>query len=62
MSWIIALEVFAPVRGLGTEEQGSLRLDFYYSLKIILTLGPIMGLFSGWTQIWMEDKMYRQVF
>ena len=53
--------MFALIRGLGTIEQGSLRLDFNSSVKIILTLGPIMGIFSGFMQIWMEEKFYRRV-
>lgn len=61
ISWTIAFIVFALVRGLGTEEQGSLRLDFASSVKIVLTLGPIMGVFSGLTQVWMEDRIYRRV-
>ena len=61
IGWTLAFIVFALVRGLGTEELGSLRLDFNSSMKIIFTLGPIMGIFSGLSQVWMEDKIYRRV-
>ncbi|MEL6557487.1 MAG: adenylate/guanylate cyclase domain-containing protein [Bacteroidota bacterium] len=61
VSWTIAFALFALIRGLGTVEQGSLRLDLNSSIKIILTLGPVMGVFSGLAQIWMEENFYRRV-
>lgn len=61
ISWTLAFTIFALIRGLGTTEQGSLRLDFNSSIKIILTLGPIIGVFSGVAQIWMEENFYKRV-
>ena len=46
---------------MGTEELGSLQFGFTQSLIISLTLGPIMGIISGGSQIWMEAKIYKRI-
>lgn len=40
-------------------EVGSLQFDFLSSMKIALTLGPIMGLISGYAQIITEERIYK---
>ncbi|MEL6917125.1 MAG: adenylate/guanylate cyclase domain-containing protein [Bacteroidota bacterium] len=59
LGWTLAFIFLSIVRGLGTTEEGSLQFDFLSSIKIALTLGPIMGLVSGYVQITTEERIYK---
>ncbi len=61
IGWTLSFIFLAIVRGMGTIEQGSLKFDFNSSIKIVFTLGPIMGLLSGITQVWMEEKIFKRI-
>ena len=61
IGWTLAFVFLSIVRGVGTEELGSLKFGLRSSLMISFTLGPIMGIISGATQLWMEEKAYRRV-
>lgn len=61
IGWVIAFLFLSVVRGVGTEELGSLQFGFLDSLIISLTLGPIMGVISGLIQMWMEEKIYKRI-
>ncbi len=61
IGWTIAFLFLSIVRGVGTEETGSLQFGFAQSVIISLTLGPIMGIISGVSQILMEEKIYKRI-
>ncbi|WP_394750221.1 adenylate/guanylate cyclase domain-containing protein [Spongiimicrobium salis] len=61
IGWTLAFVFLSIVRGLGTEELGKLNFDFQSSLLIAITLGPLMGLISGYVQMIMEERFYRRV-
>lgn len=61
IAWIIAFILFALVRGLGSIEQGNLRMDLVSSIKIIFSLGPVIGIYSGLIEAWMEERIYKRV-
>ena len=61
IGWIFAFVFLSIVRGVGTEELGLLKFDFVSSVIISVTLGPIIGLVTGFTQIVMEEKVYRRI-
>ncbi len=59
VGWTLSFVFLAIVRGVGTVEQGQLQFSFGFSIKIALTLGPIMGLVSGFAQIIIEERIYK---
>nr|WP_298924716.1 adenylate/guanylate cyclase domain-containing protein [uncultured Allomuricauda sp.] len=61
MGWTSAFVFLSIVRGVGTEELGTLKFDFISSLMIAFTLGPIMGIGSAVAQILVEERVYRHV-
>jgi len=61
IGWTLAFVFLSVVRGIGTEEQGSLKFDFLSSVIISITMGPFMGFFSGLSQVWMEERIYRRI-
>lgn len=61
IGWTLAFLFLAIVRGVGTEEMGSLQFEFSDSLIMTFTLGPLMGLIAGIAQVWTEEKWYRRV-
>ena len=61
IGWTIAFIFLSIVRGVGTEETGSLQFGFSESLIISFTMGPILGILSGIAQVWMEEKIYRRI-
>ncbi|MDW3191428.1 MAG: adenylate/guanylate cyclase domain-containing protein [Cytophagales bacterium] len=61
IGWTVAFLFLSIVRGVGTEELGSLQFGFTDSLLMSFTLGPMMGLISGIAQVWAEEKWYRRV-
>lgn len=60
IGWTVAFIFLSIVRGVGTEETGSLQFGFTQSLIIAFTLGPIMGIISGGSLILMEEKIYKR--
>lgn len=61
LGWTIAFVFLSIVRGVGTEELGSLQFSFQASIIISLTLGPLMGLLSGGVQLWFEGSIYGRI-
>ena len=61
IGWTVAFLFLSVVRGVGTEELGGLKFEFGQSLIISFTMGPIMGIISGISQVWMEEKIYRRI-
>lgn len=59
VGWTLACLFLSIVRGVGTEELGSLKFEFDQSILISFTLGPIMGLVSGLAQILTEERIYK---
>ncbi|WP_222981506.1 adenylate/guanylate cyclase domain-containing protein [Flagellimonas meishanensis] len=61
VGWTLAFVFLSIVRGVGTKELGSLQFDFESSMMISVTLGPIMGLVSGFAQIFVEERIYGHI-
>ena len=61
IGWTISFIFLSIVRGIGTEELGSLKFDFLSSILISITMGPIIGVLSGAAEVWMEEKIYRRI-
>lgn len=61
IGWTIAFIVLSIVRGAGTVESGDLKFDFLSSFMIVLTMGPILGIISGYAQIWTEERIYKRI-
>lgn len=59
IGWTLAFIFLSIVRGVGTTEMGSLKFDTSSSLLISITLGPIMGLISGFAQILTEERIQK---
>ncbi|MFD2099604.1 adenylate/guanylate cyclase domain-containing protein [Flagellimonas iocasae] len=59
IGWTLAFVFLSIVRGVGTTEMGSLKFDLLSSLLISITLGPIMGLISGFAQILTEERIQK---
>ncbi len=59
--WTMAFLFIGIVRGVGTEELGSLKFSYLNSLIMSFILGPITGFISGIAQIRLEEKYYRRV-
>ncbi|TAI48132.1 adenylate/guanylate cyclase domain-containing protein [Flagellimonas allohymeniacidonis] len=61
IGWTLAFIFLNIVRGIGTKELGSLQFDFEKGLIIAITLGPLMGLVSGFAQILVEERIYKRI-
>ncbi|MEM7549543.1 MAG: adenylate/guanylate cyclase domain-containing protein [Bacteroidota bacterium] len=61
IGWTLAFVFLSIVRGEGTEELGSLKFDLASSLILSVTMGPIMGLVSGCSEILIEERIYRRI-
>lgn len=61
LGWTLSFLFLSIVRGVGTEELGSLQFGFGESIRLSLTLGPMIGLISGTAQLLIEEKWYRRV-
>ncbi len=61
IGWTLGFVFLSIVRGVGTEELGSLKFEFVESLLIAFTLGPIMGFVSGLAQIVTEERIYKNI-
>ncbi|MBO0321602.1 adenylate/guanylate cyclase domain-containing protein [Muricauda sp. CAU 1633] len=59
IGWTLAFVFLSIVRGVGTTELGSLKFDFLSSLSISITLGPVIGLISGFAQILTEERVQK---
>ncbi|MER3373971.1 MAG: adenylate/guanylate cyclase domain-containing protein [Allomuricauda sp.] len=59
IGWTLAFVYLSIVRGVGTTEMGSLKFDLLSSLLISITLGPIIGLISGFAQILTEERVQK---
>ncbi len=61
IGWTLAFVFLNIVRGVGTKELGSLQFDFEKGIIIAITLGPLMGLVSGFAQILVEERIYKRI-
>jgi len=61
IGWTLAFAFLSIVRGVGTMELGELKFDFVSSLLISLTIGPIIGFISGYSQVLMEERIYQRI-
>ncbi|MEX0359834.1 MAG: hypothetical protein AB3N10_02490, partial [Allomuricauda sp.] len=61
IGWTLSFVFLSIVRGVGTEEMGSLKFEFLDSLLLAFTLGPIMGFVSGLAQIVTEERIYKNI-
>ncbi len=61
IGWTLAFVFLSIVRGVGTEEVGELKFDFLSSIIISFTIGPIVGLASGYFQLFLEERIYRKI-
>ncbi len=61
IGWTFAFLFLSVVRGVGTQELGSLQFGLVSSLLISITLGPLMGLVSGAAQIVTEETIYKRI-
>ncbi|WP_420400809.1 adenylate/guanylate cyclase domain-containing protein [Flagellimonas sp.] len=61
IGWTLSFVFLSIVRGVGTEEVGSLKFEFQDSLLIAFSLGPIMGFVSGLAQIISEERIYKNI-
>ena len=59
VGWTLACIFLSIVRGVGTEELGSLKFEFKTSMIISVTLGPVLGLISGLAQMLTEERIYK---
>ena len=57
IGWTLACLFLSIVRGTGTTQNSFLKFDFLSSLMISFTIGPVLGLVSGYTQIWLEERV-----
>ncbi len=60
MSWTIAFIFLSIIRGVGTTENGKLDFNLISSIYISLTIGPFMGIISGFAQL-LEEKYYKHI-
>ncbi|WP_431174259.1 adenylate/guanylate cyclase domain-containing protein [Flagellimonas flava] len=61
IGWTLSFVFLSIVRGVGTEEVGTLKFEFLDSLLIAFSLGPIMGFVSGLAQIISEERIYKNI-
>ncbi|NAS12134.1 adenylate/guanylate cyclase domain-containing protein [Poritiphilus flavus] len=61
IGWTLAFVFLSIVRGVGTMEMGQLKFDFLSSLTISFTMGPLIGLISGYSELLMEERIYKRV-
>lgn len=61
IGWTLAFVFLYIVRGSGTTENGFLKFDFWSSLLLSCTLGPILGIISGYLQILTEVRMHKGI-
>ncbi|MEM1136990.1 MAG: adenylate/guanylate cyclase domain-containing protein [Bacteroidota bacterium] len=61
IGWTLAFIFLAIVRGIGTTEAGYLKFDFFSSLIIATTIGPILGSISGYAQLVTEERVYKRM-
>lgn len=61
IGWVIAFLVLGIIRGLGTSEDGFLKFGLFESLLMSFTLGPLLGIFSGYLQILTEERINKRI-
>ncbi len=61
IGWTTAFVFLGIIRGVGTQELGSVQFDLWLSMVYSLILGPVFGGISGFAQILIEERMYKNV-
>ena len=61
IGWTISMVFLSIVRGVGTVEAGNLQFTLAAALSISFTLGPVIGIVTGYAELWMEKRIYRRV-
>ena len=61
IAWTAAFIFLSIVRGVGTEETGNLQFETSDSFFISILLGPIIGLLTGFSQLWLEEYLYKRI-
>lgn len=61
IGWTLAFIFLSIVRGEGTEELGSVQIEFWKAILTAFFMGPIFGSISGYAQILTEEHGYKQV-
>ena len=61
IGWTLAFIFLSIVRGEGTEELGSVQIEFWKAILTAFFMGPIFGSISGYAQILTEEHGYKRV-
>ncbi len=61
IGWTAAFIFLCIVRGVGTTEMGFFQFDFWTSILISVTIGPLFGGISGYAQILTEERAYKRI-
>ncbi len=61
IGWVIAFFFIGIVRGVGTQELGALRFDFWSTFFITLSMAPLLGLITGYLQVMLEERFYKRI-
>jgi adenylate cyclase len=61
VGWTIAFVFLSIVRGEGTEELGSVKMEVWKAILVSLLMGPFFGSISGFAQILTEENGYEQI-
>lgn len=61
VGWTLAFIFLAIVRGEGTKELGSVQFEVLESMLTAIITGPILGIISGYAQIFTEERGYKRI-
>lgn len=61
VGWTIAFVFLSFVRGEGTEELGSVKMEAWEAILISFLIGPLIGVISGFAQAFTEENGYKQI-
>jgi len=61
LGWTLAFIFLSIVRGSGTVEVGSVKIDMWLSLLVSCVMGPVFGAISSFAQILTEERGYKKI-
>jgi len=61
VGWTIAFLFLSIVRGEGTEELGSVKMEVWKAILVSFLMGPFFGSISGIAQVLTEEHGYKQI-
>ena len=61
IGWTIAFIFLSIIRGEGTEELGSVKMEVWKAILVSFLMGPFLGSISGFAQIITEENGYKQI-